>query len=102
MKIRFGKNTIRIRLSKDEILNLPTQKKLVESTYLPQGQAFKISLSLEKQFTALLHDHELAVHIPDSEAMIWLSSNDISLVQVLDLPNKQQLKISVEKDIHSL
>lgn len=100
MKLRFRKNSLRLRVNQREAESLAAGEVLEEQVHFP-GDAF-ISYVLETvptgPPTASFRQGVIRVSAPRSEIQDWVSGATIGLY--FDLPaNGAALKVAVEKDL---
>jgi hypothetical protein len=113
MKIRITDNTLRIRLSHSDLIDLSTQKPVTVS--LPMGALeFAIQLQVQQSYihgaanTAETHfdndseihfdHHTINIAIASNQLLPWIDSNEISFTTTYTYPNNRTLNLIVEKD----
>lgn len=105
MKLRTTFNSIRIRIRKSELATLQEQDKVEESIRFPNGVIFKFALAIDENADAVnatLEDNYLELSIPQKEAKQWITTNQVGIETHLDLPDKGQLHLLIEKDFPCL
>jgi hypothetical protein len=100
MKLRFRKNSLRLRLNRNEVLALAEDKSLRESVAFPGGGLFSYQLSAVKggSASAIFLDGIIRVALPADGIREWSSSDEIGLYYKLDT-TAGPLDIAVEKDL---
>ena len=99
MKLRIMGNTIRMRLSNTEVKELKVTGEMSEFLTFPGGETLTYSLAVGDRFTALFHDGNIRISLPESLLNTWADSNELTIDKTLELPEGDQLKVLVEKDL---
>ncbi len=101
MKLRILGNSIRLRLSEEELKTLEENREVVEHLHFPSGTIFIYSLKIAEtaNYKSEFLDNKLSVIIPQAIAYPWLTSKDVSLTEKLPLPDSESLKLLIEKDL---
>ena len=100
MKLRFRKNSLRLRVNRREVEQLSTGQRLSEQVHFPNDTHLAYLLesvpspSPQVEFQAGL----IRVAVPRADLQIWAESDAIGMY--FDLPaNGTSLKVAVEKDL---
>ncbi|MDN5213973.1 hypothetical protein QQ020_17995 [Fulvivirgaceae bacterium BMA12] len=106
MKLRFNKNTIRLRVSQSDLQKLMAENELVEKVHFGGDQAnFYYKLKISGEVTAMLatcQQGEITVTIPQELAGDWATSGQTGLYHEQSTASEATLSISVEKDFQCL
>lgn len=103
MKLRIRENTLRLRLSKNEVLVLNETGIIVSETKFPESV---LKYTLEKS-----DDENISCHFEDNNIRIraskhivdnWIDSDQVGFEAEIDLENDSKLHILVEKDFNCL
>jgi len=100
MKLRFEGQTIRIRLSDEEIETFRAGN-LLKHCIGPGDDPF-LCYSLIKDpkygFGLTLEGREIKITMPAEQALLWLNSNRIGIEETLDMGDGK-IRVIVEKDL---
>src|SRR5580765_2428547 len=98
MKLRFDKNSIRLRLKKSDIKKLLDQNLVEEKIHFPNGEfSYHLSVSNQvKEISATAKTSSIEVMIP-SVALPWTTNEEVGLYHTIHLSN-HTLDIAIEKD----
>jgi hypothetical protein len=100
MKLRIKGNSIRIRVSKTEVANFEKNGELNESTFFGTNHfhyCLKKTNSSETLFADYLNNC-ITVHIPESIATEWTSTDMIGFNHKMPIGKDEHLFLLVEKD----
>jgi hypothetical protein len=104
MKIRIKGSSIRIRLSRSEVIKLVHEGLVTEST--PFGTAtFKYALQSQKEGDALsaqFEDGQITMLVPQKLIQDWDTNNLITIDSHMPVANQQDLYLLLEKDFQCL
>jgi hypothetical protein len=102
MKLRLLDDSIRLRLSRDEVVAAAERGVVEGRTRFPDGSVFRFALeSLENKpdASASYASDRLVVKLPAPQISAWANDDTaVSLHGELDLPLGGRLKLLVEKD----
>lgn len=104
MKIRIKGNSVRMRLSKDDVQELENKGHVMETTQFPNGDFFDYSIVMEpvNHMRAFVLENGIQVVLPEESARQWASSDQVGVDMALELPAGGQLAVLVEKDFTCL
>ena len=99
MKLRFDKNSIRLRVKKSDLEILKERHLLEETIHFPNGElSFILSVSEEnKEITATLQHSTITVMLPSGIAIPWMQNDEVGIYHTSSF-NDNILYIIVEKD----
>jgi hypothetical protein len=101
MKLRFRKNSLRLRLNQLEVMELAAGKVLKEQVSFPGGTTFAYQLSASEQAgspSASFFNATITVEMPGESVRQWSGTEEIGLY--CDLSTAAgPLKIAIEKDL---
>jgi hypothetical protein len=108
MKLRLEDNSLRLRLSAEEVAQFAQTGRVAAVVPLAPGPAGQLSYALqlvpddstaaEPGLRVAYTPGALEVLVPAALAHRWLPPEQISLETTVDLPDGQRLRILVEKD----
>jgi hypothetical protein len=106
MKLRLLDDSIRLRLSRSEVVAADERGVVEARTRFPDGSAFTFALEALPSGTdasASYGSNRLVVKLPAAEISAWASDDTaVSLHGELALPHGDSLKLLVEKDFECL
>lgn len=104
MKIRIKGNSVRMRLSKDDVRELENRGHVLETTQFPNGDFFDYSIVMEPvtYMRAFVLENGIQVVLPEEAARTWAGSDQVGIDMALELPAGGQLAVLVEKDFTCL
>jgi hypothetical protein len=106
MKLRLLDDSIRLRLSRDEVVAADERGVVEGQTRFPDGSVFTFALEALKNksnASASYASDRLVVKLPAPQISAWAKDNTaVSLHGELALPLGGQLKVLVEKDFECL
>ena len=97
MKIRFYKDSIRLRLSQSEVARLSTDGWIEDRIEFPDGQTLIFQLETGESTTARYDDGSVRVIAPRPELRHWIESDEEGIGYECG-----PLKIAIEKDFQCL
>jgi hypothetical protein len=100
MKLRFDKNSLRLRVKKSDLQLLKEKLSIHETVHFPDGALdYVLSISDHSgEVTARLHGQSIEVTIPSNIAMAWINNDETGIYQTIAFGNNHLLDISIEKD----
>ena len=104
MKLRILGNSIRIRLSQDELSRLSETGQVSDAIVFGAGCQLGYSLEVDSELEVLrasFSDSQITVSLPKTVAETWTSTDQVSLHGEQTLP-EGELTILVEKDFRCL
>lgn len=102
MKIRVKGNSIRVRLQQNELTELISNHKLVESTIINTFEIFSCELISAESFSVEFIANILTIQIPSGTLESWASGDEVSLEELWNNGTEKGLKILIEKDFACL
>lgn len=101
MKLRLKGNSIRLRLTKTEIVNFGEQWVIEERTEFPNGSFFEYTLQgktgidkLEAEFST----NKVTVFVPINLLQQWTTTDIVGFEHKMDLGDGKHLFLLIEKD----
>jgi hypothetical protein len=96
MKLRFKKNSLRLRLNRQEVAALAVGTSIEERVEFPGGALLTYRLSPEGVATgsAELSQSTITIHVPAGSAQAWEASEEIGLYY-----RSGPLEMAIEKDL---
>jgi hypothetical protein len=101
MKLRFRKNSLRLRLNRKEVADLAAGQGLEEQVVFPAGAVLRYRLEASpviKDASAEFNQNGISITIPSQSAIHWLSADDVGIYYSLP-SGGAPLDIAVEKDL---
>ena len=101
MKLRLRKNSIRLRLSPNDISRLSESGTVSEKIQFNQTQTLKYTVKISHETNDIsvdFADAEIVAAIPFDTARNWTDTELIGLEHEQKIDDKLMLKITIEKD----
>jgi hypothetical protein len=121
MKLRFRKNSLRLRLNRKEVADLAAGCVIEEQAVFPSGGALRYRLEaspVARETSAEFRESVISIVIPSQSAIHWLDAEDIGLYYSLPFSgnapvpgrghegsgpaSQPPLDIAIEKDLECL
>ena len=103
MKLRIRKNTIRLRLKRNEVDQIASGKRIVEETHFPDSVlTYQLDVSDDGKFSTSFKDGNLAIRAPIAELTQWAKTEQVSMVAEQALGDAGTLSLLIEKDFSCL
>ena len=107
MKLRFGKNSVRLRVLRSEVEVLQAGRRLEETLNFGTDESAKLTYALEQsvdsKITSLeFNGKELVVRIPADRMQHWASSEQVGIYDQLHTGLGRTVDVLVEKDFACL
>jgi len=104
MKLRIQGNSLRLRVSEAEVLQLAQTGRVEEALTLgplpEQGLHYVLLVSSGHQtMEAHISGNTITVYLPQQAAVSWMNSDQNGLEQVIENGAGQSLRLLVEKDL---
>ena len=99
MKLRFRKNSLRLRLNQRETQSLTSGAALVERVWFPGGSEFSyLLLPVQGSAEASFQNGVIRIGVPQDQLRDWEGSDSIGVY--LEFPTETTpLKVAIEKDL---
>lgn len=100
MKLRFDKNSLRLRLKKSDVKILQDHNCVTETVIFPGG-SFTFGLLLAADATEIntrLKGQSIEVIVPFKLALSWINSDTTGLYHTIVINHHHPLNIIIEKD----
>ncbi len=101
MKLRIKGNSIRLRVTRSEIVNFGEHGLLVEETEFNNGITFVYALERKAgidKLEALFQGNRISVFVPERMAKEWTTTDVIGYDNNIDIENGGLLNLLIEKD----
>ena len=97
MKLRFHENTLRLRLSRNDVAKFATTGSVEETLTFGAGRSlsYRIEAGSVPEVSASFIGSRIAVHVPNSQARRWAETSQVGI-------EASTLKILIEKDFQCL
>jgi hypothetical protein len=105
VKLRLLDDSVRLRLSRSEVLAVAEQGSVEGRTRFPDGSAFAFSIESSNggNAGARFADGRMVVDLPAADISAWASDDSaVSLRHEIRLPEGGPLKLLVEKDFQCI
>lgn len=101
MKLRLEHNCVKLRLSKEEINKLKSEKKIAEFIHIERNNAFEYGVWIYDGENCMVNfnNHSLRVHIPSTLAGKWFTANQIGIREIINAEDGKQILLVVEEDL---
>ncbi|MBK9730826.1 MAG: hypothetical protein IPO83_06010 [Chitinophagaceae bacterium] len=100
MKLRFDKNSLRLRLKKSDIEKLRNDNSVHEKIPFLNG-SFEYRLLIapdQPEVAANLEAQSITVVIPTNIALTWMNNNEVGIYHTIHIDENRNLDIILEKD----
>jgi hypothetical protein len=100
MKLRFDKNSVRLRVKKSDLQMLREKKSIFETVHFP-GSSFDYQLSISdssSEVSACMKGQSIEVTLPSGIAMTWINNDETGIYHTVNFGNNHSLGIIIEKD----
>ena len=100
MKLRILGNSIRLRLTQTEVLNLHKLGWVRASTQFGPDNflEYELSLSDSSDFIVTFHKGKISIALPKSIGIPWCKGAEISIRQQIRMDTDTDLSLLIEKD----
>lgn len=99
MKLRFEKNSLRLRVRKSDVAALKQQGFIRESVEMPGNSLrYELHISDVPKPGASFKDNTVLALIPRSMATQWLNTDEVGIYYMLQIANGSMLELIIEKD----
>ncbi|HYV90194.1 MAG TPA: hypothetical protein VE978_00350 [Chitinophagales bacterium] len=100
MKLRFDKNSIRLRVKKSELLELQQKNFVQENISFPNGSfSYKLSISnLATEVETRTQSQSIEVIIPSDMAALWMNDEEVGIYHAITFGNNESINVIIEKD----
>lgn len=102
MKLRLEKETVRLRLSPDELRKLKSEKTIVEKISVSKENRFSYSIQIADHHETCymdFKDNSLEVSIPNTLADKWMNSNQVAIKETIDTDSGETIVLVIEEDL---
>ena len=99
MKLRFEKNSLRLRVRKSDVDALKHQGFVKESVEIPGNVfAYELRISDVAEPQALFKDNAVVASISPGMTTEWLNTDEVGIYHVIHMDNGRTLELTIEKD----
>ena len=107
MKLRIKGNSLRLRLTRSELMKLIDTGHIEETIYFSSNEQSRLTYALEHEpdlisATLRYQPPKVVVVLPKEEATAWAESNQVGIYATVDLGPVGALDLIVEKDFACL
>jgi hypothetical protein len=106
VKIRIRGDSVRLRLTKEEVKEIGAGRRVEETTHFMHGSILKYSLEPADvhEVEAAFSDHQIKVRIPHRQSQEWAISETVAIKHepMIFNPLNSRLFILIEKDFTCL
>jgi len=102
MKLRLEKETVRLRLSSDEIRKLKSEKTIDEIISISKENRFRYSIQIVNHHETCSMDfrnNSLEIFIPHILADKWINSKQIAIKETIYTDNGGPIVLIIEEDL---
>lgn len=99
MKLRIRGDSVRLRLKRGEVDRIAAGTSIVEETHFPGAVLrYRLEVSENADISAHFDSRSLVIRLPESEALRWAGSDEVSLYAEQHASGANALSILIEKD----
>ena len=99
MKLRIRGETIRLRLKRGEVDQIAAGISVSEKTHFPGSVlTYRLDVSDDNDISASFNNGSLVINVPKSKALVWASTDEVSLYAEQKSPGTGSLSLLIEKD----
>ncbi|MDC1221146.1 hypothetical protein N8Z47_00600 [Salibacteraceae bacterium] len=104
MKIRIKDNSVRLRLTQDEVKKFELSKEVKAHTSFINGTmlTYKLVWRNDEMFQAQFESNVIEIGVPMTAGKNWLDPTKVGMEERLNLSSGDELRILVEKDFACL
>jgi hypothetical protein len=103
MKLRFLRDSIRLRLKRNEVDQIAAGAAIVERTHFADSVfTYRLDVSESSEIAAEFGNSGLVISLPGLLVEEWASTDQVSLYAEQDIPGVGPLALLVEKDFSCL
>jgi hypothetical protein len=103
MKLRFLRDSIRLRLKRNEVDQIAAGVAILEETHFADSVfAYRLDVSESGEIAAKFGDSGLVISLPRLQVEEWASTDQVSLYAEQDISGVGPLALLVEKDFSCL
>jgi hypothetical protein len=102
MKLRLDKKTVRIRLSKEEILNLQSDGFLEEQITLSEDNFFTYVIDVLDDIDKCglyFGEDGVRIEIPFNTSEKWINSNQVGIKETFETEDDETVTLYIEEDL---
>ncbi len=103
MKVRIKGNSLRFRLSEEDLEQFAQQGSVVSTIEFGPDLSQQLRFSLESSSDMRIHstftEQQITVFIPEETARLWTSTDLITLKGTQPIDQHRQLSLLIEKDL---
>lgn len=102
MKLRLDKKTVRIRLSKEEILSLQSDGFLEENITLSEDNFFSYVIDVREDIDECglyFGEDGVRVEIPFKISEKWINSNQVGIKETFETDEDETITLYIEEDL---
>jgi hypothetical protein len=103
MKLRIKGNSLRLRVSRSELIRFLSPSRIEETIHFAPGSEAMLTYALESaplntEATVRYSPHELTVTISEEQARIWSEAREVGIYTTVDIGAEGLLEVVIEKD----
>ena len=102
MKLRLERDTVRLRLSPNEMELLKADKIVAEKISISSENEFSYSIQIDNHLNTCFIDfknNSLKISVPNAIADKWMNSNQIGIKEMIMVENGKATNLIVEEDL---
>lgn len=101
MKLRIKGNTVRLRLSQEEVEQLKRGEPVYEKTDFGEVD-FGYRIRVNREWKAAFENGTISISIPEQEVESWATSDKVGMQNIFTFEKSSDLDVLVEKDFKCL
>ena len=103
MKLRIRGEAIRSRLKRGEVDQIAAGTSVSEETHFPGSVlTYRSDVSDDNDISASLNNGSLVINVPKSKALVWASTDEVSLYAEQKFSGIDSLSLLIEKDFRCI
>jgi len=102
MKLRLDNKSVRIRLTKEEILDLESNGYIEDRVFLTEDNQFSYVIEIVEDLEnckIAFDENGLVVEIPNAISSKWINSNQVGIKESFDTDEDETITLFVEEDL---
>jgi hypothetical protein len=107
MKLRIKGNSLRLRVSRSEVVRLLNGDRVEETIHFAPQETAKLTYALEQELsgsapTVQYTEGDITVRIPADQATSWCLTDQVGIVESINVGTTGSLDLVIEKDFACL
>jgi len=102
MKLRIDKKTVKIRLSKEEIINLQSEGFLEDKIVISEENYLSYVVEIVEDIETCdlnFGENSIEIGIPVDVAEKWIKSNQVGIKEIIETDSEESVTLVIEEDL---